>query len=77
LTCDQADVGLHTRNDRPLIKSKRILEFPKLTGPDHRNIEEKMDDSVFLYVNDLDYLPRLVGALKREVELCGGKPSPF
>jgi hypothetical protein len=77
LSCDQADIGLHTRNDRPLIKSKRIVEYPKLSGADHRNVRETTDDVAFLFVNDLEYLPRLVTALKREIELCGGKPSAF
>ena len=77
LNCNQGDIGLHTRNDRSLIKSRRILEFPKLTGSDHRNVSDTTDNSAFLYVNDLEYLPRFVAALKREIELCGGKPSPF
>lgn len=77
LNCNQADIGLHTRNDRRLIKSKRVVEYPKLKGADHRNISDTMEDSTYLYVNDLEYLPRLVAALKREIDLCGGKPSPF
>lgn len=77
MNCDQADMGLHTRNDRPLIKNKQILEYPKLTGADHRNSAEGNNDTAYLFINDLKYLPRLVAALKREIELCGGKPSPF
>ncbi len=77
LNCNQADIGLHTRNDHRVIKSKRIDEYPKLTGADHRTVNEAMEDSAYLYVNDLEYLPRFVAALKREIELCGGKPSPF
>jgi hypothetical protein len=77
LNCNQADIGLHTRNDHRVIKSKRIDEYPKLTGADHRSVSETMEDSAYLYVDDLEYLPRFVAALKREIELCGGKPSPF
>jgi hypothetical protein len=77
MNCDQAEIGLNTRNDRPLIKRKRIVEYPKLAGVDHRNVDETMDDSAFMYVNDLEYTKRLVAALKREIELCGGKSSPF
>jgi len=77
LNCDQADIGLHTHNDRPLIRSKRIVEYPKLTGADHRNVSDTQEDVAFLFVNDLEYLPRLVAALKKEIQLCGGKPSPF
>ncbi len=77
LNCNQADIVLHTRNERRLIKNRRIVEYPKLTGTNHRNVSETMEDSTFLYVNDLEYLPRFVAALKREIELCGGKPAPF
>jgi hypothetical protein len=77
VTCDQADIGLHTRNDRRLIKSRQIREYPKLTGADHRNVSDVMEDSTYLFVNDREYLPRFVAALKKEIELCGGKPSAF
>ncbi len=77
LTCDEAEIGLHTRNDRRAIKTHLTLEYPNLKGSDHQNISDSMDDSAFLFVNDLEYLPRLVAALKREIELCGGKPSAF
>ena len=77
LTCDQADIGLHTHNDRPLIKVKRMYEYPDLKGSDHNEVNETTEDSAYLFVNDLDYLPRFVAALKREIELCGGKPSAF
>lgn len=77
LNCNQADIGLHTRNDRSVIKSHLIIEYPKLKGADHRNVSDTMSDTAYLFVNDLEYLPRLVAALKREIELCGGKPSPF
>jgi hypothetical protein len=77
LACDEAEIGLHTRNEKQVIKSHRVLEFPKLTGSDHINVSDSMDDSAFVFVNDLDYLPRLVTALKRGIELCGGKPSSF
>jgi hypothetical protein len=77
LNCNQADIGLHTYNDRRLIKGRRILEYRKLTGPDHRNVSDTTEDSTYLFVNDLEYLPRFVAALKKEIELCGGKPSAF
>ena len=77
LNCNQADIGLHTRNDRSVIKSHHIIEYPKLKGAEHQNVSDTMGDTVYLYVNDLEYLPRLTAALKREIELCGGKPSPF
>lgn len=75
--CDEAVVGLHTRNQKQAIKSHRIVEFPKLAGADHMSVSDSMDDSAFLWVNDLEYLPRLVTALKHGIELCGGKASSF
>lgn len=39
MTCDQADIGLHVRNDRPLIGSKRVVECPKLKGVDHQKYQ--------------------------------------
>jgi hypothetical protein len=77
LECDEAEIGLHTRNQKQAIKSHRVAEYPKLTGSDHMNVSDSMDDSAFVFVNDLAYLPRLVTALKRGIELCGGKPSSF
>jgi hypothetical protein len=77
LPCDEAVIGLHTRNEKQAIKSHRVQEYPKLTGADHINVSDSMDDSAFIFVNDLDYLPRLVAALKRGIELCGGKSSSF
>jgi hypothetical protein len=77
LECDEAEIGLHTRNEKRAIKSHRVAEYLKLTGSDHMNVSDSMDDSAFVFVSDLDYLPRLVTALKRGIELCGGKPSSF
>lgn len=76
-TCDEALIGLHTRNQKQAIKTHRVAEFPKLAGADHMSISDSMDDSAVLWVNDLEYLPRLVTALKNGIELCGGKPSSF
>jgi hypothetical protein len=76
-TCDEADIGLHTRNQKEAIKSHRVMEYPKLTGADHMSVTDSMGDSAFLFVNNLEYLPRLVTALKHGIELCGGKPSSF
>jgi hypothetical protein len=75
--CDEAVIGLHTRNQKQAIKGHRVTKFPKLTGADHMSVRDSMDDSAFLWVNDLEYLPRLVTALKHGIELCGGKPSSF
>ncbi len=77
LECDEAEIGLHTRNENQAIKSHRVSEYPKLTGSDHMHVRDSMDDSAFIFVNDLEYLPRLVTALRRGIELCGGKPSSF
>jgi hypothetical protein len=77
LTCDEAEIGLHTRNQKQAIKDHRVMEYPKETGAAHMSVTDSLDDSAFLFVNDLEYLPRLVTALKHGIELCGGKPSSF
>jgi len=75
--CDEAVIGLHTSKQKQAIKSHRVMEFPKVAGADHMSVSDSMDDSAVLWVNNLEYLPRLVAALKHGIELCGGKPSAF
>jgi hypothetical protein len=77
LPCDEAHISLPTSNEKRAIKVHHVAEFVKLTGSEHLSVSDSLDDYTYLYVSDLDYLPRLVTALKRGIELCGGKPSSF
>jgi hypothetical protein len=75
--CDEADIILPTRNEKRTITIHNVTEFPHFTGLDHEVMSDRLGDTAYLYVSDLDYLPRLVAALKRGIELCGGKPSSY
>jgi hypothetical protein len=65
LNCDSADIGFLTTDGAHVIKEDRMGDPPKPTN------------KAGLLVDDVAYAQRLAKALKRAVELCGGKPSNF
>jgi hypothetical protein len=74
--CDETTFILNTRNQKQAIKMHEVTEYLKRAN-DRQETTDRMIDWAILYVNDLEYAPRLAAALKRGIELCGGRPSSF
>jgi len=78
LNCDSAGIDFLTTDGAPVITMEEIgindEEFGWVMLPEKRTSKT---NRVGLVVDDVAYAQRLAKALKRAVELCGGKPSNF
>jgi hypothetical protein len=77
MNCDHAEITLSTRNAAPLIDEESHATFIKLKGTDHESSSKSRGSSAFFEVDDVEYAARFAKALRKAVELCGGKASPY
>jgi hypothetical protein len=77
LNCDNAEIEFLTRNGAAVINEDTVRTFTKLTGSDHESRRVSKTNKGWLVVDDVPYAQRLAKALKRAVELCGGRDSRF